>query len=177
MFGSFIGVDLGTTYLAFATYKPIEESIDYAFIKFPPDLPSHDLHLRIQNVTRGVVDDWQDTLAFVEGVFMGLNARTFSRMTKVSHSVQIALSEEFVENEVIDPKAWRKALFGNHLTKKEEGLKWAEENLTGLEDVPKSQREHLLEAAMIALAGRCLIESEQYSGTGPIRSGEVKNLS
>lgn len=177
MITNYIGVDLGTTYIALATYVPQKEGIHYVFVKFPPDLPSSKLHACVQDIVRLCVCDWNETRAFVEGVFMGLNARTFARMTRVSHSVQIALSEEYVEHQVIDPKAWRKVLFGNHMTKKEDGLVWAEEYLTGLDSVPKSKREHLLEAAMIAIAGRYLIEPEYDRGAGPVQPGHVESLS
>ena len=187
MFSNYVGVDLGTTYLAFATLRvnnlKEESRLEYSFVKFPPDLPSPELHRRITEAVFFAIRGGQPPLipwytqGFVEGVFMGLNARTFARMTRVSHSVQIALFEHSVKNREIDPKAWRKALFGKAMTKKEEGLQWAKENLPGLEDVPKSKKEHLSEAAMIALAGRSLVEPEHNSGTGSIRSGEVKSLS
>jgi len=180
---TFLGIDFGTSNVAVGeithftgndkTYRKSH------FIKFDPAIDPYDIHHEIDKFIDDIVlaDGYQylkgDYYAFIESVIKGPNARTFQRMTRVGHSVNIALADWGVRVEYLDNNTWRKELFGKGNTKKEVAQDWAYDNYPELLEYLKGQRGHRADALMIAEAGKSLVESRiEETVSRPGRSKE-----
>ena len=167
----FWGCDLGTTNVALARITTGSEEVESYFLGFLADLDPYDIHHLIKDFIWELHIDPADHF-FIESVFMGLNARTYSRMTKVTHSLDIITSELGCNVEFIDNNTWRKILFRKAKVGKTHGIEWALEKYPYLGEYRKTERDHRADAACIANAGMKMrtganeYEPAQSSGGG-----------
>lgn len=154
---TYFGFDFGTSNVAIGIITPEEETFT-DFIKFNSEANPYDIHYTIENwIYSNFIEDesvWSPHYAFIEGVFKGPNFRTFSRMTRVAHSLNILLAQKGVSVQYITPAEWRKILFGKGNTKKEYCQEEATKMWPELLEFPKGEIGHRSDAMMVAQAGK-----------------------
>jgi hypothetical protein len=165
----FWGCDLGTTNVSLARVTTGSEEVESYFVNFLAGLDPYEIHNIIKEFVWGLWIDPRDQF-FVESVFMGLNVRTYSRMTRVAHSLYVVLKDVGCEVEFIDNNTWRKVLFSDAKVKKDHGVKWALEKFPQLGEYRRQERDHRADAACIASAGMKMrtgvIESQSPQSSG-----------
>jgi Holliday junction resolvasome RuvABC endonuclease subunit len=165
---TYLGFDFGTTNVAVG-YIPEDDfegigELQY-FLSFDPAMKPYYIHERIEEFLTsetGLFEDeavWSPHYAFIESVFKGPNQRTFQRMTRVAHSLDVILSNLGIYTHYLDNHVWRKVLFGKGNYNKEAAQEWAFERWPDLLDLKKAQQGHCADAMMIAEAGRLLVEN------------------
>ncbi len=147
----FWGCDLGTTNVALS-YLEGEKAYSY-FSEFKPDLDPYEIHTVLKDHADGLPLEEGDVLA-IEAVFAGPNQRTFARMTRVAHSVNLLFAERGARVFYLDNNAWRKILYGTSRIKKEACIERALERWTFLGQYPKKTRGHRSDSLSLALAAR-----------------------
>ncbi len=159
---TYLGFDFGTTNITMGLIRG--DHIETHFTKFKPDIDPYALHDTVGDFLDEhlpyEVGGYPNHFAFIEGVFQGINPRTYQRMVRISHSLYIHL-KEFGNDMHLDEmrvQVWRKLLFGKGNTKKEVAQEWAYNEWPLLLDYKKSERGHRADALCIAKAGRLLTE-------------------
>ncbi len=80
-------------------------------------------------------------------------------MTRVGHSINIAIAERGARARYLGSTEWRKGLFGKGNKSKEDCQDWAFKAFPELREFKKGEQGHRADAMMIAEAGRLLVEN------------------
>lgn len=154
---TYFGFDFGTSNVAIGMITEEDETFS-DFIKFNSNADPYDIHYTIEKwlYSKFLEDEsvWSPHYAFIEGVFKGPNQRTYSRMIRVAHSLNILLAQKGVSVQYINPAEWRKILFGKGNIKKEDCQARAIKMWPELLEFPKGEIGHRSDAMMVAQAGK-----------------------
>lgn len=142
------GVDLGTGNVSISAVAGTGVSTYH--LKFNPASRPFDIHETI----REFIDPIEPRgMVFIEGIFKGPSMRTYERMTRVAHSLDVVFGEHHCSTEYVNATSWRKTLFSDSRIKKELAQKWVIEQYPILLHTPAGERGHRADALCVALAG------------------------